>query len=81
MGQKISPYQIVHAFLLAEEIIWGEWRDPCNIFRWDRVRLNLQGHPDYDPCLAWVSKIKMDGSLAADFFMYVDGIWGINLLW
>jgi hypothetical protein len=80
MGVKSSPYQAVQAITIAEEVILGDQCDPANVFRWDRVRLNLPGFDHYDPSLPWVSKVRTmlggDGSsqeiIAADLFIYVD---------
>jgi hypothetical protein len=59
--------------LVAKEVILGEWLDATNLFRWDKVRMNLPGSTDYDPSLPWVSKIWLeDGRIAADLFIYVD---------
>ena len=57
----------------AEERIRGNRKDPVNIFRWDRVRLNLPGSKEYDPKLPWVSKVrKEDDMIAADLFTFMD---------
>ena len=73
MGFKWSPYQAVQAVMYAEEVIAGDHLDPLNVFRWDRVRLNLPGSEAYDPSLPWVSKIRDDdGKIAADFKTFVD---------
>lgn len=46
--------------------------DVKNPFQWEYVRFNLPGTPDYDPILPWVAKIRVDGTLATEFFIYVD---------
>jgi hypothetical protein len=79
MGLKSSPYQAVRFMHFAEEIIRGDPAALDNIFRWDRVRLNLPGQAEYDPSLPWVSKVKeednLSGSiLAADLFTFVDDL-------
>jgi hypothetical protein len=75
MGLKSSPYQAVQAILVAKEVILGDRKDSGNVFRWDDVRMNLPGAPDYDPSLPWVSKIRIeDGKIAADLFIYVDDV-------
>lgn len=77
MGLKPSPYNAIQSFLWAEEIIRGSRRDPNNIFRWDRVRLNLPGDSrrSYDPTSPWVSKwLNDEGRIGPDFFSYVDDI-------
>ena len=51
MGLKWSPYQAIKSMHLAEEVIRGDRKDPKNIFKWDRVRLNLPGQDDCDPSL------------------------------
>jgi hypothetical protein len=77
MGLKILPYQTIWPlFLLAEEMIRGEWHSKFNIFRWEKICLNLAGSEGYDPQLAWVSKVHINDQLAVDFFTYLDDIHG-----
>ena len=64
MGLAWSPYQAVKTLHFAEEVIRGDPKDPANVFRWDYVRLNLPGSPNYDPSLPWVS---VGGSLCASY--------------
>jgi len=73
MGLRPSPYQAVQGALVAEELILGDHDDPTNIFRWDKVILNLPGAAGYDPSKAWVYKVRLkDGRVAADLVTYVD---------
>jgi hypothetical protein len=51
MGLKNSPYNTIQGILFAEEVIKRNPSDPCNIFRWDDVPLNLPGGPAYQPGL------------------------------
>lgn len=75
MGLKSSPYNTTQGMLIAEEVIRGNPRDPGNVFRWSRVRLNLPGDPNYDPSPPWVSKIRdEDGKTAGDFVGYMDDL-------
>ena len=78
MGLTWSLYQVVKSLHLAEEIIRGDRLDCKNVFRWDRIRLNLPGSDDYNPSLPWVSKVKdnPDGTVdvAADLFTFVDDL-------
>ena len=78
MGLKWSPYQAVKCMHLAEELIRGDRADPNNVFRWDRVRMNLPGPLGYNPSLPWVSKVRdnPDGTtdIAADLFTFVDDL-------
>ena len=72
MGFRSSPYNSVKMYLIAEEIIRGDRLDGENPFRWHRVDLNLPGSPDYDPSRAWISKRRVDSSLASDIVVFVD---------
>jgi hypothetical protein len=75
MGFKSSPYQCVQAMGVAEEVICGDRLDLKNVFRWDRVRMNLPGMVEYDPSLPWVSKVRNnDERIAADLFTFVDDL-------
>ena len=75
MGLKPSPYQAVQAMMVAEEVIRGDPKDPCNPYRWDGVRMNLPGQVDYDPTLPWVSKIRFgDQCIACDVVIFVDDL-------
>jgi hypothetical protein len=61
--------------MALDEVIGGDCLDPNNIFRWDKVRLNLLGSPNYDPPLPWVSKVRdSDGKVAADRVIFVDNV-------
>jgi len=82
MGFGPSPFTAIQQELCAEEIVRGDWRDQGNIFRWDRVRLNLLGSELYDPVLPWVSKVFTDmlkdgimlERIACDFVTFVNDI-------
>ena len=74
MGFKWSPYQAVQGMAVLDETIGGDRHDPNNVFRWKWVAMNLPGSPGYNPLLPWVSKIREDGSLAADRAIFVDDI-------
>jgi hypothetical protein len=80
MGFKNSPYNT--GLLFAEEYIRGEPGNPDNIFRWDVVKLNLPGDPDYVPWLPWVMKWRFeDDKIACDFIVYVDDARSAGNLW
>lgn len=73
MGLTTSPYQACQGMGFAEELIRGDPRDANNIFRWDRIRLNLPGSENYQPDKPWVSKVRdEDGHIAVDFVTFVD---------
>lgn len=85
MGLRSSPYNAVQGMLIAQEFILGDPADERNIFQWHVVRLNLPGSPTYSPGQAWVAKIRKDGRVAADIFIYVDDVrssaWDDNAAW
>lgn len=75
MGLRTSPFSTVQALSWLEEIIFGDRRDPNNVFRWDKIETNLPGSADYDPSRPWVSKIRnSDGHIAADIMSYIDDL-------
>ena len=73
MGLRPSPCCAVHTLEWLEEVIQGDPKDPKNIFRHDKVVLNLPGSEDYDPSMPWVHKLRLsDGGIAADLPIFVD---------
>lgn len=73
MGFKPSPFNSVRMFLIAEEVIRGDRHDAANPFQWEEIELNLPGTKGYTPTRAWISKRRVDGTLATDFVVFVDG--------
>jgi hypothetical protein len=74
MGLKCSPYTAVKFMLWAIEVILGDPDDQANVFRWSQVELNLPGSKNYDSSKSWVCKVRANGVLAADLFVYVDDL-------
>jgi hypothetical protein len=73
MGLRSSPYQAVQGVAYAEEEVRGDRKQSTNVFRWDRVILNLPGSEDYNPARPWVFKVRDDdGSIAADVHGFMD---------
>ncbi|KAL7574514.1 hypothetical protein ACA910_015870 [Epithemia clementina (nom. ined.)] len=58
----------------SQRLALGCRLDPQNVFRWHKVVLNLPGDETYDPSLAWVRRVREDGTLAADVHPYVDDL-------
>ena len=52
--------------------MYGNRKDLSNPFHWDKVVWNLPGATGYRADLPWVMKIRRDGHLVADIFVYVD---------
>jgi len=72
MGLRDSPYRSLQLMLMAKQLSYGKRTDPNNPFAWERVVLNLPGSETYDPSLPWVMKIRSDGHLACEVYVYVD---------
>jgi hypothetical protein len=74
MGLRPSPYQACQGMMWALEVIFGDRHDACNVFRYERVELNLPGSAQYNPSRPWVYKVRQDGVIAADAHCYVDDV-------
>jgi hypothetical protein len=75
MGLKPSPYMAVHFYYFAEEFARGDRRSKTNPLRWDQVKLNLPGDPQYNPSLPRVMKWnEATNSIAGDILAFVDDL-------
>ena len=74
MGFKALPYLTTRDVMRIEPFIQGDRFSEENVFRWDRVELNLPDSANYDPSKPWVFKVRADGSMAADLFIYIDDL-------
>jgi hypothetical protein len=73
MGLRPSPFCAVQTLAWLEEVIGGDPRDPKNVFRYDKIELNLPGSESYNPSMPWVYKLRLsDGKIAADLLIFVD---------
>ena len=72
MGLIDSPYQSLQLLVHVNFIAYGERKDPLNSFQWSHAKLNLPGDKSYTPKLPWVMKVRSDGHLAIEVFIYVD---------
>jgi hypothetical protein len=73
MGLRDSPYQSLQWQVRLKFEVYGNRKDLNNPFHWDKVVWNLSGSTGYRADLPWVMKIRQDGHLAAEIFVYVDG--------
>eukprot|EP00978_Attheya_sp_CCMP212_P016480 scaffold43205_cov34-Attheya_sp.AAC.2 len=78
MGLRPSPYNATQGMAEAEDVIRGDKRNASNPYRWDRVLLNLPGRMSYDPKLPWIAKVRVDGQIAGDIFIYIDDLRPVN---
>jgi hypothetical protein len=74
MGFKPSPYLTTRSMRRIENFLKGKMDDPGNVFRWASVVLNLPGSSDYNPGKPWVYKIRLEGTMAGDLFIYIDDL-------
>eukprot|EP00956_Cyclotella_meneghiniana_P033568 scaffold97112_cov54-Cyclotella_meneghiniana.AAC.1 len=72
MGLRDSPGRSGQMMILAKELAYGDRHDATNPFQWDRVVLNLPGSEHYEPRLPWVFKLRKDGTVASEAYIYVD---------
>jgi hypothetical protein len=72
MGLADSPYRSIQWLIRLKFETYGDRRCRANPFHWDRVVLNLPGAWGYRPDLPWVMKLRWDGHLATEVYIYVD---------
>ena len=72
MGLRDSPYRSIQHMIRLKYIAYGSRHDQENPFQWDKVVYNLPGSEKYDPTRPWVMKIRTDGNLASEVYIYVD---------
>ncbi|KAL7562726.1 hypothetical protein ACA910_013228 [Epithemia clementina (nom. ined.)] len=76
MGHSPSPYATVQQTRRLKPLIFGDRKDPSNVFHWDHVTLNLPGTLEYCPGVMWISKHCKTGVFPADKHDYVDDLRG-----
>jgi hypothetical protein len=75
MGFRPSPYYAVHFYYWAEELARGNRRDAYNPLRWDFIKLNLIGDPNWNPALPRVMKWdKSISNIAGGIKVFVDDL-------
>jgi hypothetical protein len=72
MGLRDSPYRSLLWQVRLKMEVYGNRKDVLNPFHWDHVEFNLPRSKGYRSDLSWVMKIRIDGFLAAEIFVYVD---------
>jgi len=71
----VSPFYAADIYYHAEQFLRGNRLDKSNLLRWDYIKFNLSGSPDFNPSLPWV--MKWDNrlnNLTAVNFAYVDDL-------
>jgi hypothetical protein len=72
MGLRDLPYRSLQWQVRLKYKVYGDRWDLANPFHWDKVVFNLPGSKGYRLNLPWVMKIRANGHLAAEIFVYVD---------
>ena len=72
MGLTDSLYQYFQLLIHVKFIAYGDRKDPLNPFQFIHVKLNLPGDKSYKPKISWVMKVRSDGHLVSEVFIYVD---------
>lgn len=74
MGFKPSPYLTTREMRRVEEFLMGDVTNENNVFRWKTVVFNLPGSKNYDPSMPRVYRIRVEGTMAGDLFIYIDDL-------
>lgn len=74
MGFKPSPYLTTRDMRRIEEFLLGDKANADNVFRWHKVVFNLPGSKDYDPSMPRVYRVRIEGTIAGDLFIYIDDL-------
>ena len=74
MGFKPAPYHTTREIRRVESFFKGDRHKGGNPFEWDQVELNLPGSEAYSPSKPRVYKIRKDGRIAGDLFVYIDDL-------
>ena len=67
-----SPCRSLQLLMKAKFIAYGNRLNKKNLFQWEVAKLNLPGSETYDPKLPWVTKVRTDGNLGCEVYIYVD---------
>jgi hypothetical protein len=73
MGLQDSPYWSLQWQVQLKFKVYGDRRNTANPLHWDRVEFNLPGSKGYRSDLPWIMKVRRDGHLMAEVFVYLDG--------
>ena len=72
MGLRDSPYRSLQWQARLKLELYGDRRVRSNPFHWEKVIFNLPGSKGYRADLPWVFKLRWDGKLGVEVFVYVD---------
>ena len=72
MGLTDSPYRSLQLLIHIKFITYGYRKDVLNPFQWSHAKLNLLVNESYTPKFPSVTKVRLDGHLSSELFIYVD---------
>jgi hypothetical protein len=72
MGLHDSPYRSLQWQVQLKFEVYGDRKNMANPFHWDRVEFNLPGSKGYRSDRPWIMKIRFDGHISAEIFVYED---------
>jgi hypothetical protein len=72
MGLRDLPYRSLQWQVRLKLEVYGNRQVLTNHFHWDHIKFNLPGSWGYQSDLPWVMKIRANGLLATEIFVYVD---------
>ena len=72
MGLRDSPYRPIQLLTCLKIEAFGDRWDRSNPFHWERVIYNMHGTNGYQPGLLWVIKVRFEGHLECEVYVYMD---------
>jgi hypothetical protein len=72
MGMTPSPYQGTRGVAQMKRELYRDRLNPDNPYHWAEVVCNMPGTKDYDPGKPWVFKVRFDGELACEVYIFID---------
>ena len=75
MGLRDSPYRSTQLLICLKIEAYGDRWDRSNIFHWEKVICNLPGTKGYRLRLPWVMKVRFNGHIACEIYVYMDNGW------
>ena len=72
IGIRDSPYRSIQLLIRLKIEAYGDRWDRSNLFHWKKVIYNFPDTKEYRPGLPWVMKVRFNGHLACEVYVYVD---------
>ena len=72
MSLADSPYQSLELLMKTKFIAYSNRLNRTNTFQWELTKLNFMGSDLYNSKLPWVIKVRTDGNLACEVYIYIE---------